>query len=73
MDSWQTMIYEYWAYNSYRITIPKSVTKIKVKAFENSTITNIYFTEDSQIAYIENDAFRNCSKIRSFNYSFPHL
>ncbi|EAY10303.1 Leucine Rich Repeat family protein [Trichomonas vaginalis G3] len=76
MNSDQTIIYEYWGYipnNYYSITIPKSVTKIKEKAFENSKIQNIYFTKDSQIIDIENDAFRNCSNLRSFDYSFPKL
>ncbi|EAY05268.1 surface antigen Bsp, putative [Trichomonas vaginalis G3] len=73
MDSDQTIIYEYWGYNYDNITIPKSVTKIEEKVFENSTIEKFYFTEDSQIIEIQNDAFKNCSKMRSFNYSFPNL
>ncbi|EAX97165.1 Leucine Rich Repeat family protein [Trichomonas vaginalis G3] len=72
MNSDQTIIYEYWGYLS-SITIPKTVRKINKKAFENSTIENFYFTKDSQIIDIENDAFRNCSNLRSFNYSFPNL
>ncbi|KAI5491146.1 antigen BSP-related family, partial [Trichomonas vaginalis G3] len=77
MDSDQAIIYEYWGYFPYydntRITIPKSVKKINEKVFENSIIEKFYFTEDSQITYIGKEAFRNCSKIRSFNYSFPYL
>ncbi|EAY10326.1 surface antigen BspA-like [Trichomonas vaginalis G3] len=77
MNSDQTIIYEYWgyipSYSFISITIPKSVKKIKEKAFENSIIYNFYFTKDSQITEIENDAFRNCSNLRSFNYSFPKL
>ncbi|EAY10314.1 Leucine Rich Repeat family protein [Trichomonas vaginalis G3] len=73
MNSDQTIIYEYWGYNSDSIDIPKSVTKINEKAFENSTVKNFNFPEDTQITYIGKDAFRNCSDLRSFNYSFPKL
>ncbi|EAX97753.1 Leucine Rich Repeat family protein [Trichomonas vaginalis G3] len=73
MDFNQTVIYEYWGYDSGNIEIPKNVTKIEDKAFENSKILYFNFTEDSQITYIGKDAFRNCSNLISFRYSFPKL
>ena len=64
MDSEQTEIYEYWRYRYYTITIPKSVIKIREKAFDNSTILGLKYEENSTLTYIGNYAFRDCSSLK---------
>ena len=74
MNSKQTEIYEYWGYNyTNGITIHKSVTKIKERAFENSDITKIYFESNSALLEIGDYAFKNCSRLFSFNLSYGNL
>ncbi|EAX90731.1 surface antigen BspA-like [Trichomonas vaginalis G3] len=73
MDSEQTYIYEFWGCNFKSLVIPKSVTKIKTKAFENSDIPYINLTTDSLLNEIENYAFRNCSKLVLLNFSSNRL
>lgn len=50
------------------ITIPKSVKKIGKYAFyNNDTLININFEEDSNLEYIDNYAFSNMSSLSEFN------
>ncbi|EAY16104.1 hypothetical protein TVAG_464920 [Trichomonas vaginalis G3] len=72
----QTEIYEFWGYinsNSYEITIPKTVEIIHVSAFENSALNKINFELFSQLFIIEDNAFRNCSELYSFNSHLGNL
>lgn len=73
MDSDQTKIYEFWGFNVLKITIPKTVSRIREGAFENSTIRQIDFEKDSQLVEIENYVFRNCSMLGSINFSSLYL
>ncbi|EAY14969.1 hypothetical protein TVAG_396990 [Trichomonas vaginalis G3] len=72
MNSNQTEIYGYWGLNT-GLTIPKNVTTIKERAFENSNIYQINFNADSNLSVIENYAFRNCSNLYSFDFSLIAL
>ncbi|EAY14801.1 surface antigen BspA-like [Trichomonas vaginalis G3] len=72
-DSEQSTVYDWWGYNYNEIAIPKTVTKIRERVFENSTIYKINFEEGSQLSQIYNYAFMNCSKIYSFNFSSTSL
>ncbi|EAY16138.1 surface antigen BspA-like [Trichomonas vaginalis G3] len=75
----QTKIYEFWGYatfywQSYEITIPKTVEIIHEGAFENSTsVGEIKIDMDSQLFTIQDYAFRNCSRLISFNSSLSNL
>lgn len=73
MNSIQTEIYEYYGYNYNDVTIPKQVTKIRKNAFENSTIPKIDFEADSELSVIEDNAFLNCSKINTFDFTSTKL
>ncbi|EAY14975.1 leucine Rich Repeat domain protein, putative [Trichomonas vaginalis G3] len=75
MNSNQTELYEYWGVSaSYHLfTIPKTVTTIKERAFENSNVSKLDFEADSQLISIENYAFRNCSKLYSLDFSSAGL
>ncbi|EAX88888.1 surface antigen BspA-like [Trichomonas vaginalis G3] len=67
MNSIQTLVYEFWGYNYTTITIPNSVTTIKERAFESSSLNNIHVEKDSSLSVIENLAFNNCSNLESFD------
>ena len=68
----QTHLYGYWGLSKI-IRIPKSVTIIKERAFENCDQTSIDFETSSQLSEIDNYAFRNCSNLNSFKYTPPSL
>ena len=68
MDYEQTTIYEFWGYNYSQITVPNTVTKISSKAFENSTIQEVEFEENSHLSVIGDSAFKNCSNIESIHF-----
>ena len=64
----QSLIYEFWGYNFLSLTIPTTVQTIKESAFENSSISEINFQLNSELSAIENNAFRNCSNLKSFSF-----
>ncbi|EAY14800.1 surface antigen BspA-like [Trichomonas vaginalis G3] len=76
MDSEQTKIYEFWGYSInevLQITIPKTVTKIRESAFENSVYCEIKFEDGSQLSVIERYAFRNSNILFNFHCKSTNL
>lgn len=71
MDLKQTIILEFWGYSIDNITIPNSVTMINGRAFENSTIREVLFEENSSIREIFHHAFQNCHFLKLFIVSSP--
>ncbi|MBR3974562.1 MAG: leucine-rich repeat protein [Clostridia bacterium] len=56
-----------YALEAESVTIPSSVTGISHAAFAHSTISSVIFEENSQLTYIGQFAFSNCTSLAQLN------